>query len=52
MADEGITLGCGNVNFCPRSNVTREQMALFLDRAIVFADETGMPAAGSPTSAA
>ncbi|HEX2767528.1 MAG TPA: S-layer homology domain-containing protein [Candidatus Limnocylindria bacterium] len=42
LADEGITLGCGNANFCPTSNVTREQMALFLVRAqpTVFDDPT------------
>ena len=34
MADEGITLGCGGSNFCPTANVTRGQMAVFLDRAL------------------
>ncbi len=45
LAEEGITTGCGDANFCPNSGVTREQMAVFLDRAIVFADESG-PSAG------
>jgi hypothetical protein len=39
MADEGITLGCGNANFCPKANVTREQMAVFISTAL------GLPAA-------
>lgn len=39
LADEGITLGCSQAKFCPAGVVTREQMALFLDRAIVFANE-------------
>ncbi len=29
---EGITGGCGNGNYCPGNNVTRDQMAIFLDR--------------------
>ena len=45
LADEGITLGCGNSNFCPTAGVTRAEMAVFLDRAVTFADETG-PDAG------
>lgn len=27
-----ITAGCGSGNFCPTANVTREQMAIFLER--------------------
>jgi hypothetical protein len=30
----GITLGCGNGNYCPDANTTREQMAIFIERAI------------------
>jgi len=30
LAAEGVTSGCGNVNFCPNNAVTREQMAVFL----------------------
>jgi hypothetical protein len=30
----GITLGCGGGNYCPDTNTTREQMAIFLERAI------------------
>jgi uncharacterized repeat protein (TIGR02543 family) len=33
MANEGITGGCGNGNFCPNTAVTRAQMAVFLLRA-------------------
>lgn len=39
LADEGITLGCGNSNFCPAQSVTRESMAVFLDRALGFVDD-------------
>ena len=38
LADEGITTGCGNGNFCPAGNVTRAHMAVFLDRALDFPD--------------
>lgn len=34
MAQHGITNGCGSNNFCPGENVTRDQMAVFLVRAI------------------
>jgi hypothetical protein len=30
----GITLGCGQGNYCPDSSVTRQQMAAFLSRAL------------------
>ena len=43
MADEGITTGCGNANFCPRSSVTRGQMAVFLSRALELEDATTDP---------
>lgn len=33
LAAEGITQGCGNNNYCPDANVTRDQMAVFLLRA-------------------
>ena len=32
LAAEGITAGCGNNNYCPISPVTRDQMAVFLQR--------------------
>jgi glucose/arabinose dehydrogenase len=31
---EGITTGCSSTTYCPTANVTREQMAIFLDRAL------------------
>ena len=31
---EGITSGCNPERYCPENSVTREQMALFLDRAL------------------
>lgn len=33
IAARGITLGCGDGNYCPDQEVTREQMAAFLVRA-------------------
>jgi S-layer homology domain len=34
MAALGITSGCGGGNYCPSANVTREQMAAFIIRAL------------------
>ena len=34
LAASGITGGCAEGRFCPRSTVTREQMAAFLHRAL------------------
>lgn len=34
LAESGITAGCGTGLFCPRSPVTREQMASFLTRGL------------------
>jgi subtilisin family serine protease len=36
----GITAGCTATKFCPTANVTREQMAIFLDRGVPLPDET------------
>jgi hypothetical protein len=33
FAAEGITTGCGGGNYCPENNVTRAEMAVFIDRA-------------------
>ena len=33
IADEGITLGCGNGSYCPDDYISREHMAVFLARA-------------------
>lgn len=41
VADAGIAAGCGGGNYCPKANVTREQMAAFLQRSagrVSFAD--------------
>jgi hypothetical protein len=32
LAATGVTVGCGGGNFCPKANVTREQMAAFMNR--------------------
>jgi hypothetical protein len=34
LAARGVTLGCGGSSYCPDSNVTREQMAAFIIRAL------------------
>lgn len=34
LVETGITAGCGNGNYCPKSAVTREQMAAFLTRGL------------------
>ncbi len=34
LADSGITAGCGGGNYCPEGQVTRAQMAVFLERGI------------------
>jgi M6 family metalloprotease-like protein len=34
LAELGITVGCGDNNFCPLSAVTREEMAAFIIRAL------------------
>jgi hypothetical protein len=33
LSARGVTLGCGNGNYCPNDPVTREQMAAFIMRA-------------------
>jgi hypothetical protein len=35
LKELGITTGCGNGNYCPLENVTRDQMAAFLARAFL-----------------
>lgn len=32
LVDSGVTAGCGGGRFCPSANVTREQMAAFMNR--------------------
>jgi CSLREA domain-containing protein len=34
LSARGITLGCGGGNYCPDANVTREQGAIFIERAL------------------
>jgi len=48
LAADGITLGCGNTNYCPEDLVTRAQMAIFLPRAKYGATYTP-PDVGSST---
>jgi glucose/arabinose dehydrogenase len=43
---DGITVGCGNNNFCPGAPITRAQMAVFLLRAIHGPSYTPPPATG------
>ncbi len=38
FAQYGITAGCGNNNFCPTANVTRDEMAIFIVRSIYGSD--------------
>jgi hypothetical protein len=44
ISAQGITLGCGNGNYCPEAAVTREQMAAFIIRAL------GEPAPPTPAT--
>ena len=32
LVDSGVTAGCGGGKYCPKANVTREQMAAFMNR--------------------
>ena len=34
IADDGVTLGCGGGFYCPSANVSRDQMASFIGRAL------------------
>jgi hypothetical protein len=34
FAADGITSGCGNGDYCPNANVTRAQMAVFVEKAM------------------
>ncbi|HSF42301.1 MAG TPA: S-layer homology domain-containing protein, partial [Thermoanaerobaculia bacterium] len=48
LAARGITLGCGNGKYCPGSAVSREQMAIFLMRALEGSGYTPAPCLESP----
>lgn len=34
LSARGVTVGCGGGSYCPNANVTREQMAIFIERAL------------------
>jgi glucose/arabinose dehydrogenase len=40
LAESGITGGCTPTTYCPNNRVTREQMAMFLDRALDLSSTT------------
>ena len=46
LAADGITGGCGGSSFCPSEGVTRDQMAVFLIRAVNGSGYTPPPAVG------
>lgn len=46
LANDGITAGCGNSNYCPDAEVTRDQMAIFLLRARYGSSYSPPPATG------
>jgi hypothetical protein len=49
LAENGITIGCNppsNSNFCPKDNVTREQMAAFLHRQAQTSGNVGTQVTG------
>ncbi|PKN93169.1 MAG: hypothetical protein CVU44_12130 [Chloroflexi bacterium HGW-Chloroflexi-6] len=48
LADNNITGGCGNGNYCPTNSVTRAQMAVFLLKSIHGSSYTP-PAVGAST---
>ena len=50
LSELGITKGCGGGNFCPKTTVTREQMAAFLVRAVEGEPDANYCDAGSPFS--
>lgn len=41
LADAEVTFGCNTQQFCPKSPVTREEMAVFLDRVLDLPTATG-----------
>jgi hypothetical protein len=48
LANDGITSGCGNGNYCPEASVTRAQMAIFLLRS-KYGPNYSPPAVGGNT---
>ncbi len=47
LVDAGLTSGCDAINFCPRSLVTRGELAIILERALHGADTVPPAADGS-----
>jgi parallel beta-helix repeat protein len=48
--DAGITGGCSSVLYCPEAAVTRDQMAIFLEKGMKGSSFTPAPASGSTFS--
>ena len=48
LSELAITTGCGGGNYCPKANVTREQMAAFLVRAVEGEPADNYCGTGSP----
>jgi hypothetical protein len=46
LANEGVTSGCGNGNYCPDAPVTRAQMAVFLLKTHLGSGYVPPPAVG------
>jgi uncharacterized repeat protein (TIGR01451 family) len=46
IARDGITVGCGDGNYCPDENNSRAQMAVFLEKSKFGADYVPPPATG------
>ena len=46
LANEGVTTGCGNGNYCPDAAVTRAQMAVFLLKTHLGSSYVPPPAVG------
>ena len=47
LSQAGITAGCGGYNYCPETEVTRAQMAVFLERGMNGSDFTPPAAIGN-----
>ncbi len=50
LSELGITQGCGGGNYCPKTTVTRDQMAAFLVRAVEGEPPANYCDTGSPFS--
>jgi hypothetical protein len=50
MLDLAITTGCGGGNYCPNQNVTRDQMAAFIIRAVEGNPPAGYCGSSAPFS--